>query len=360
AVRDHHQDAALLRPPAQPIMRPNEGLAVDVLLEDAFAQHQPEAAPGAPPRGVRRFIDDVAQIVEPPRVGRLAGANPALARLPALPRARRKAEDFNLNAAAFEGARQDVGAHRRDGDRPAAHRPRIVDQQGHDGVAEIGLALALVGQGEDRVGDDARQPGGVEQALVEIEFPGAGLLGHQLALQSVGEPRNDALQMRQLLIEQMAQPRQLVGVAQLIGFDDLVRSDAEGAVYRGVVVAAARLLAGTAGTARVVVARTGHHLAVTRLGGVLRVLGRSLGGRTLVGSLGAGGGALALALVFALRFLAALLFFGVLRLVGFAEIDLEVLQQLAGRPRIGVLIEDRAVEVAEILADARFEPGAPQ
>src|SRR5205814_8346163 len=129
---------------------------------------------------------------------------------------------------------------------------------------------------------------------------------------------------------------------------------------RSVVVAAARHLPGTARTARVVVARTRHHLAVTGLGGVLRVLGRSLGGRTRVGSLGAGGGAFALALVFALRFLAALLLLGVLRLVGFAEIDIEVLKQFAGRPRIGLLIEDRAVELGKILADARFEPGAPQ
>src|SRR5580693_1313867 len=125
-------------------MRPDQGLTVDVLLEDAFAQHQSEAAPGAPPGGVGRFVDDVAKIVEPPRVGRLAGGNPALARLPALPRARRKAEDLDLDAATLQGAREDVGAHRRDGYRPAAHRPGIVNQQAHDGVAEIGLALALV------------------------------------------------------------------------------------------------------------------------------------------------------------------------------------------------------------------------
>src|ERR1700751_5511562 len=107
----------------------------------------------------------------------------------------------------------------------------------------------------------------------------------------------------------MAQPRQLIGVAQLIGLDDLVRGDAEGAVDRGVVVAAARHLPGPAGAPRIVVARTRHHLAVARLGRVLRVLGRSLGGRSLVGSLGAGGGALALALVVAIRFFAALLLF---------------------------------------------------
>src|SRR3984957_5294644 len=91
-------------------MRPDQRLAVDVLLEDALAQHQPEAAPGAPPRGVGRFIDDVAQIVEPPRVGRLAGGYPALARLPALPRARRKAVDLNLDAPPFEGAAGEGGA----------------------------------------------------------------------------------------------------------------------------------------------------------------------------------------------------------------------------------------------------------
>ena len=105
-------------------------------------------------------------------------------------------------------------------------RPRIEPElsisKRDDGVAEIGLALALVGQRQDRVGDDARQPRGVEHALVEIEFPGAGLLGQEPALQPVGEPRDHALQMRELLVEQVAQPRQLVGVAQLVGVDDLV------------------------------------------------------------------------------------------------------------------------------------------
>src|SRR5439155_18180448 len=109
-----------------------ERLAVDVLLGDALAQHQPEAAPGAPPGGVGRLVDDVAQVVEPPRVGRLAGGDPALARLPALPGAGGEAEDLDLDAAALEGAGEDVGAHRRDGDRPAAHRPGIVDQQADD------------------------------------------------------------------------------------------------------------------------------------------------------------------------------------------------------------------------------------
>jgi hypothetical protein len=50
AVGDHHQDAALLGAGAQAFVRPDQRLAVDVLLEDALAQHQPEATPRAPPR----------------------------------------------------------------------------------------------------------------------------------------------------------------------------------------------------------------------------------------------------------------------------------------------------------------------
>src|SRR6202022_1080131 len=92
AIGDYHQDAALLGAAAQPLMRPDQRLAVDVFLQDALAQHQSEIASGAPPGGVGRFVDDVAQIVEPPRVLRFAGSDPALARLPALPGAGGKPE----------------------------------------------------------------------------------------------------------------------------------------------------------------------------------------------------------------------------------------------------------------------------
>src|SRR5215510_12562324 len=50
----------------------------------------------------------------------------------------------------------------------------------------------------------------IEPALVEVELPSAGLLREQAALQPIGQPRDDALQMGELLVEQMAQPRQLV------------------------------------------------------------------------------------------------------------------------------------------------------
>src|SRR5262249_8064223 len=97
-------------------MRPDQRLAVDVLLEDALAQHQPEIAPRAPPPRVGGFVDDVPEIVEAARIGRVAGRDPTFAGLPALPRAGRKAEDLDLDAAALQGGGEDVAAHRRDGD----------------------------------------------------------------------------------------------------------------------------------------------------------------------------------------------------------------------------------------------------
>src|SRR3546814_18664989 len=71
----------------------------------------------------------------------------------ALPGAGGEAEYLDLHTAALEGARQDVGADRRDGDRTAAHRAGIVDQQGDDGVPELGVLLHLVGQREQRCRD---------------------------------------------------------------------------------------------------------------------------------------------------------------------------------------------------------------
>jgi hypothetical protein len=50
AVRDHHQDLALFGPAEQAVVRPDQRLAVDVLLQQAFAHHQAEIALGAPPR----------------------------------------------------------------------------------------------------------------------------------------------------------------------------------------------------------------------------------------------------------------------------------------------------------------------
>ena len=75
-----------------------------------------------------------------PGLARTAGLEPGLAALAALPGAGGEAEDLDLDAAALERAGKDVAADRRDGDRAAAHRAGIVDQQRHHGVAEIGVA----------------------------------------------------------------------------------------------------------------------------------------------------------------------------------------------------------------------------
>ena len=73
-----------------------------------------------------------------------------------------------------------------------------------------------------RVDDDAGEPRRVERALLEVEIPGAVLLRQQLALQPVGEARHGALQVAQLLVEEGAQPLQLVGRGQALGADLLV------------------------------------------------------------------------------------------------------------------------------------------
>src|SRR3954468_25078471 len=125
-VRDHHQDLALLGPAEQALVRPVERLAVDVLLQQPLAHHQAEIFSRTAPRGVRRLVDDVAEIVETARTGRLAGRKPRLARLPALPGARGEAEYLDLDAAALQRAGEDVGAGRRDRDRAPAHRAGIV------------------------------------------------------------------------------------------------------------------------------------------------------------------------------------------------------------------------------------------
>ena len=73
-----------------------------------------------------------------------------------------------------------------------------------------------------RIDDDARQPRRIEQAFFEIEFPGAVLLRQQQPLQAIGKPRDDALQVRKLLVEIAAQPVELFRLAQILGAHHLV------------------------------------------------------------------------------------------------------------------------------------------
>src|SRR6267142_7102355 len=71
AIGNHHQNAALLAASQQTLMRPVKRLAVDVLLEQALAHHQAEILARAPPGRIGRLVDDVAQVIEAARIGRL-------------------------------------------------------------------------------------------------------------------------------------------------------------------------------------------------------------------------------------------------------------------------------------------------
>ena len=131
---------------------------------------------------------------------------------------------FGLHAAALEGPGENVRANRGDGDRPTAHRARIVDQQRHHRVLEFGVALDLVAQRMAGADDDPRQPRGVEQPLLLVELPAARLLRQQPPLEPVGEPGDDVLEPAHLLVEIGAQAAELFLVAQFAGLDDLVEA----------------------------------------------------------------------------------------------------------------------------------------
>src|SRR5207302_9292196 len=55
----HHHDLSLLRPTDHPLVGPHQRFAVNVLLEQALAHHQAEAASCTTPWFVCRFVDNV-------------------------------------------------------------------------------------------------------------------------------------------------------------------------------------------------------------------------------------------------------------------------------------------------------------
>ena len=252
AVGDHHQDAAMFRASEQAAIGPHQRFAVDIFLQQPFAQHQAEVFARAAPGGVGGFVDDVAQIVQAAGVARLAFGDPAFAGLTAFPGAGGEAEHLGLHRAAFQGAGEDVAAHGGHRDRPAAHGAGIVDQQGHHGVAEIGVAFALERQRQQRVGDDAGEAAGIEHAFVEVEIPAAGLLRHQAALQPVGEFGDHGLHMLQLLVKLLAQAGEFLGVAEILGLDFLI--ELAGEEFVGVFVVRQRLFPARLRAARLVIA----------------------------------------------------------------------------------------------------------
>ncbi len=131
-----------------------------------------------------------------------------------------------------------------------------------------------------RIDDDARQARRVEQALFQVEVPGAILLRHQAALQPVGKASDDALQVGELLVEIAAQAIKLLGLAQLLGRNGLVEAHRERPV-----VGAARLIRTIARPPRL-----GGGLGLAHFGIVSHVGGGRVHG--LLGGLGGVGGRL--------------------------------------------------------------------
>ncbi len=125
----------------------------------------------------------------------------------------------------------------------------------------------------------------------------------------------------------------------------------------------ARLGPGPAGPAGIVVAGAGHELALELLGaGGLAVLGLMLGHAALERALRAGGGAfaaiaLALALIAVVAFAVAVVALGIL--LGLAEIEVEIVNELARDLGVGFLVGDVAVELDQVAADLALEERPP-
>ncbi len=83
------------------------------------------------------------------------------------------------------------------------------------------------------IDDHPRQPRRIEHPFFLVEVPASRLPREQPPLEPVGEPGDDVLQPRHLLVEIGAEPPQLLLVAQLAGLDDLVEAGGEGLVVGG-------------------------------------------------------------------------------------------------------------------------------
>ena len=172
----------------------------------------------------------------------------------------------------------------------------------------------------------------------------------------------------QLLVEIGAQPLQLLGVAKLLGRDDLVELLGEGPVVGAALIGAPR---------RRRPARIGRLFGIGEIGFLLEFAGRRIGGIDLavVHRVGRGLGFLHLARL-AARVLLALVAFGVgvafIDVVGRAVLILRLVvearfiehferrQQFMHRMREGALIVDRSAEPVEIDARLLFDEGAPE
>ena len=154
-----------------------------------------------------------------------------------------------------------------------------------------------------------------------------------------------------MLVEHLAQPGQLVGVAEIGGLHDIVEIQAEGPVGFGVERVAARIeVRRMAGTAGLVVAGPGHHLAVgvgLLIVGALGIAG--LAELALEGGGGIGGvllAALAARLGSVVVLALALVFVLVLaaRFVIGSEVEVEVDEHVAHRVGEVLLVRDPSAQ----------------
>src|SRR3546814_7582216 len=118
-------------------MRPEERLAIDVFLEQPFAHHQAEIASRPTPGFVSLLVDDMAQVIQPARMGRAACGHPVFPRLSPFPGTCRETEYFCLDATAFQGARQYFGTDGGAADGPGAHGTGIIYQHISPRVTEL-------------------------------------------------------------------------------------------------------------------------------------------------------------------------------------------------------------------------------
>src|SRR3546814_12368344 len=83
-------------------MCPDGPLAICVFLEEPFAHHLGAMASRPSPGFVSLLLDDMAQVIQPARMGRAACGQPVFPRLSPFPGACRETEYFCLDATAFQ------------------------------------------------------------------------------------------------------------------------------------------------------------------------------------------------------------------------------------------------------------------
>ena len=250
-------------------------------------------------------------------------------------------------------------------------RPRIEPELSSSSVTTVSRKLVSFSRlndsgcsGSTTTRESAR---GIEHAFFEIELPGAVLLRQQAALQPVGEARDHALQVRELLVEIAAQALQLLRLAQVLGVDRLVELGGE-----RLVVGAARLVEAVMARApglvrRLRIAHVGvvrhvGRVGVERIGGALgQFIGRHLGlleGHAL-GVFGFLGLAVARQLVVAALAVAVALVL-LVRIAAAVVAHVERVEQVVHGVAEAPLVLDELLEPVEIAAGAVLDPRPPQ